>query len=166
MRSTLALTMIAAASAVNISRRHSDGWTEMTSGNAILDNPYVLIKEWRGNWQDGKKKCESEGMEIASIMNADEDKYANIAGGNTGEYFWTGLNKLGDGKTWMWADKTSNSAKRLTYTNWQRSVNLADTSKACGFYYTSHEYWENVPCTGWRDLRVLCMGKTPNQKEA
>ena len=110
MRSTLALTMIAAASAVNISRQE-DPRTEPTSGNAILDNPYVLILKWRGNWQDAKKKCESEGMEIASIMNVDEDKYANIAGGNTGEYFWTGLNKLGDGKTWMWADKTSNSAK-------------------------------------------------------
>ena len=117
MRSTLALTMIAAASAVNISRQ-SDHRTEITKGNAILDNPYVLLNEWKGNWQDGKKKCESEGMEIASIMNADEDWFANIAGGNTGARLWIGLNKLGDGKTWMWADKTSNSAKPMTYTNW------------------------------------------------
>jgi hypothetical protein len=70
-------------------------------------------------------------MEMATIMNADEDKYANIAGGNTGEIFWTGLNKLGDGKTWMWADKTSNSAKKLTYTNWAGSLN---PSKQCGYY--------------------------------
>jgi len=111
MRSTLALTMIAAASAVNISRQE-DPRTEPTSGNAILDNPYVLLKEWKGTWQDGKKKCESEGMEIASIMSADEDRYANIAGGNTGARLWIGLNKLDDGKTWMWADKTSNSAKK------------------------------------------------------
>jgi hypothetical protein len=112
MRSTLALTMIAAASAVNISRRISQVNTEVTSGNPILDNPYVLLKEWKGTWPDGKKKCESEGMEIASIMSADEDRYANIAGGNTGARLWIGLNKLDDGKTWMWADKTSNSAKK------------------------------------------------------
>ncbi len=109
------------------------------------DHAYRFCMD-RVDWEGALELCESYGLNLLSIADAEEEAwvYERLAE-DPGLEWWTGFNDLDEEGSWTWQDGSP-----VTYVNWQRPNKRKDlVGKDCARLnrYEPDHGWYDSPCT-------------------
>ncbi|KAG8559852.1 hypothetical protein GDO81_017475, partial [Engystomops pustulosus] len=94
------------------------------------------------SWNEAKMSCQTQGGDLLSITNLEEEKYISKKLENADIMLWIGLNQIDRLSGWQWSDGSA-----LGFLNWKDLPPFYRERKHCGTFYAGRENkWQSSRC--------------------